>query len=59
MRRTVSISQVPGGLNKTANETNSSLHGHQGRIGMGISGGAYGMVFIGAMVYYFQHATTF
>jgi hypothetical protein len=42
-----------------ANETDSSVHGPQGKIGMGVSGGIYGMVFIGAMVYYFQHATTF
>jgi hypothetical protein len=26
---------------------------------MGVSGGIYGIAFIGAMVYYFQHATTF
>jgi len=26
---------------------------------MGASGGIYGMAFIGALVYYWQHATTF
>jgi hypothetical protein len=26
---------------------------------MGVSGGIYGMAFIGAVIYYVQHATTF
>jgi hypothetical protein len=37
-------------------------HDHQARrrkeIG-GVSGGVYGLAFIGAVVYYIQHATTF
>jgi hypothetical protein len=43
-------------------DKNSSTHDHQGRKGMAnnnISGGVYGMAFIGAAVYYILHAATF
>ena len=45
-----------------SNDTNSTLHEHKKRKGMnynGISGGIYGMAFLGALVYYIQHATSF
>jgi hypothetical protein len=44
------------------NETNSNSHDHKKRKGMngnGILGGIYGMAFIGGVVYYIQHATSF
>jgi hypothetical protein len=40
----------------------SPEHGHQARIGMrnqGMFGGIYGLAFIGAAVYFIQHATSF
>jgi hypothetical protein len=44
------------------NESNSTTLEHKKRKGMncnGISGGIYGMAFLGALVYYLQHATSF
>ena len=43
-------------------EANLSAHDHQGGKGMknnGISGGVYGLAFIGAVIYYLTHAVTF
>jgi len=43
-------------------EKNSSAHEHQEKKAVrdnGILGGIYGMAFIGAAVYYIQHAATF
>jgi hypothetical protein len=43
-------------------ETNSSTHDHRGRKGMrneGMFGVVYGLAFIGAAVYFVQHAATF
>ncbi|MGE5449985.1 MAG: hypothetical protein ACM3PA_01250 [Methanomassiliicoccales archaeon] len=34
-------------------------HERKGSPGNGVSGGVYGMAFIGAAVYYLHHATTF
>ena len=45
-----------------ANENGSTMYDSRGRRGMrdnGFFGGIYGMAFIGAAVYYIQHATTF
>jgi len=44
------------------NDKNSSVNEHRGGKVMkdnGIFGGIYGMAFIGAAVYYIQHAATF
>ena len=44
------------------NDKNSSTDDRRGRKGMknnGVSSGVYGLAFIGALVYYFQHAATF
>jgi len=44
------------------NDNNSTSHDHKRRKGMnknGILSGIYGMAFIGGVVYYIQHATTF
>jgi len=44
------------------NNNNLTLHDHKREKGMnynGILGGIYGMAFIGGVVYYIQHATTF
>ena len=44
------------------NDKNSSTHDRQGGKGMqgnGVSGSVYGLAFIGAAVYYIQHAATF
>jgi hypothetical protein len=44
------------------NDNNSTLHDHKRRKEMnknGILSGIYGMAFIGGVVYYIQHATTF
>jgi hypothetical protein len=35
------------------------MHDVQGGKAVGVSGGLYGMAFIGALVYYLQHAATF
>lgn len=43
-------------------ETNTSSHDHHGRRDMrneGMFGGIYGLAFIGAAVYFIQHATSF
>jgi hypothetical protein len=43
-------------------ETSYSVHDHHKEKGMNkgnISGGAYGMAFIGAVIYYFTHAVSF
>jgi hypothetical protein len=34
-------------------------YARKGMTGTGISGGVYGLAFIGAVIYYLQHATTF
>ena len=36
-----------------------SMRGPRGGKAVGVSGGLYGMAFIGALVYYLQHAATF
>ena len=36
-----------------------SIHDPRGGKAVGVSGGLYGMAFIGALVYYLQHAATF
>src|SRR5262249_25164485 len=62
IRRCGELSVNLGGarrLRKMAHETRWSMHRYQWRMGMRVSGGIYGMAFIGAMVYYFQHAATF
>jgi hypothetical protein len=44
------------------NDSNLTSHDHKREKGMnynGILGGIYGMAFIGGVVYYIQHATTF
>lgn len=44
------------------NDIDSTPHEHRKKKGMncnGISGGIYGMAFLGALVYYLQHATSF
>jgi len=44
------------------NDSNSTSHDHKREKGMnynGILGGIYGMAFIGGVVYYIQHATSF
>jgi hypothetical protein len=44
------------------NDNNSTSYGHkrkEGKYYNGISGGIYGMAFIGGVVYYIQHATSF
>jgi hypothetical protein len=44
------------------NDSNLTSSGHKREKGMahnGILGGIYGMAFIGGVVYYIQHATTF
>jgi len=44
------------------NDSNSTTLEHKKKRGMnynGISGGIYGMAFLGALVYYLQHATSF
>ena len=44
------------------NDNNSSAQAHQVEKrmqGNGVSGGIYGLAFIGALVYYIQNATTF
>ena len=44
------------------NDKDSSTHDHRGWKGMrgnGTSSAVYGMAFIGALVYFVQHATTF
>jgi hypothetical protein len=43
-------------------ERNSSPHNHEGKKVMkhdGIFGGIYGLAFIGAAIYFIQHAATF
>ena len=43
-------------------DTNSTPHEHKktrGKNYHGISGGIYGMAFLGALIYYLQHATSF
>ena len=45
-----------------ANDKDSSVQDHRGWKGMrdsGTSSAVYGMAFIGALVYFIQHATTF
>ncbi len=45
-----------------ATDTNSptpKCRESSGAAGAGVSGGAYGLAFIGALVYYIQHATSF
>ena len=47
---------------KMTNDKDSSTHDHRGWKGMrdnGTSSAVYGMAFIGALVYFVQHATTF
>jgi hypothetical protein len=47
---------------KMMNDKNSATHDHQGGKGMnnnGLFGAIYGIAFIGAAVYYIQHAATF
>ena len=44
------------------NDSNSTTQEHKKKRAMsctGISGGIYGMAFLGALVYYLQHATSF
>jgi hypothetical protein len=44
------------------NDKDSSMHEHRGNKGMnnnGAFGSIYGLAFIGAAVYYIQHAATF
>jgi hypothetical protein len=44
------------------NDNDSTSHEHKKRKGnsyKGVSGGIYGMAFLGALVYYLQHATSF
>jgi hypothetical protein len=44
------------------NDTNSTSYDRKRRKGMnrnGMLGGIYGMAFLGGVVYYIQHATTF
>lgn len=43
-------------------DNNSTSHDHKkgkGMNGIGILGGIYGVAFLGAVVYYIQHAATF
>lgn len=40
-------------------EDNTEHHRARGMRGDGMSGGIYGLAFIGALVYYIQQATTF
>jgi len=45
-----------------ADGNNLTSHDHKKSRGMnynGISGGIYGMAFLGALIYYLQHATSF
>ncbi len=45
-----------------ANDANSSMHNPEGKKAMkpnGIFGGIYGLAFIGAAIYFIQHAATF
>ncbi len=45
-----------------ATDTNSSASKRRessGAAGAGVSGGVYGLAFLGALVYYIQHATSF
>lgn len=41
------------------NSPTSNRRESTGAAGAGVSGGAYGLAFIGALVYYIQHAATF
>ena len=64
----IKVNWEPGAIHistqedKVTNDNDSTLHEHKTRKGMnynGISGGIYGMAFLGALVYYLQQATSF
>jgi hypothetical protein len=56
------LSSQPNKEDKMTNDKDSSTHDHRGWKGMrdnGASSAVYGMAFIGALLYFIQHATSF